>query len=81
MYLVIPSKKKLKVMGLTYNALPPGRRGCELKKIMTLEARFQNLGEGVGDGGGGGLLSGGAEFSEGQGELNYQKELDSRGLP
>ena len=46
MYLVIPSKKKLKVMGLTYNALPPGRRGRELKKIMTLEARFQNLGRG-----------------------------------
>ena len=40
MYLVIPSKKKLKVMGLTYNALPPGRRGRELKKNMALEARL-----------------------------------------
>ena len=63
MYLVIPSKKKLKVMGLTYNALPPGRRGRELKKNMALEARF---GGGGLKGQGGGILrgAGGAKLSE-----------------
>ena len=40
---------------------------------MALEARFQKLR--------GALLSGGgAEFSEGHGELNSQRGLDSRGL-
>ena len=54
--------------------LPWQKRGRGMEKSMTLMARFQKLrGEGA-------YYYRGAEFSEGQGELNYQRGLVSWGL-